>query len=307
MMVETVLLDLRAAFDIVDHDLLLTKLAAYGSSPTAINWTNSYLSSRMQSVFFNGSFSSPKCLQCGVPQGSCLGPLLFSIFTNCMPYVLEKCSETLFANDTTVLNVGKTKSMLLRARQATNNDNQLCLSLRGLDIEQVQEANLFGVTLDSQLSWEKHIENIVKKMARGISCIRKCSSFLIPASRALVTQALVLSHLDDCSPVWSGTAKKDLSKLQIAQNTAARLALLCAFGVRQSTERMHVSLSLLRVEERLACSLMSFFKNIYNTKRPNCLYSQVNYVRDKHGHTTRQATRGYLVKKNSNKQKKQMR
>ncbi len=51
---------------------------------------------------FNGCCSALKGVQCGVPQGSCLGPLLFSIFTNDLPYVFDKCSATLFADDTTV-------------------------------------------------------------------------------------------------------------------------------------------------------------------------------------------------------------
>ena len=325
MMVGTVFLDFSAAFDVVDHSLLLSKLTVYGFSPTAINWMNSYLSNRMQCVFFNGCCSALKSLQCGVPQGSCLGPLLFSIFTNDLPYVFDKCSATLFADDTTVyfasenitelsntlqselhllldwidenkliLNVTKTKSMLFMNKHATN--DQLCLSLRGSGIEQVHEAKLLGVTLDEHLSWDKHIANTVKKMGVSISCIRRCSSFLTPASRVLVTQALVLSHLDYCSAVWSGAAKKHLSKLQIAQNKAARLALHCPMGVRQSTERLHARLSWLRVEERLACNLMGFFRNICYSKQPNCLYSQIIYVRDQHSHNTRQATRGYIAK-----------
>lgn len=102
MMVGTVLLVFSAAFDVVDHWLFLTKLTAYGFSSKAINWMHSYLSSRMQSVFFNGSLSFPEHLKCGVPQGSCLGPLLFSMFTNDMPYVLDKCSATPFADYTTI-------------------------------------------------------------------------------------------------------------------------------------------------------------------------------------------------------------
>lgn len=64
IMVGTVLFDSSAAFDIVDHRLLLTKLTAYGFSPTEINWMNSYLSNRMKSVFFNCSFSSPNSGAC---------------------------------------------------------------------------------------------------------------------------------------------------------------------------------------------------------------------------------------------------
>lgn len=75
----TVLLDFSVAFNILDHRLLLMKLTAYGFSPTTINWMNSYLSNRMQSVVINGILSTAKRLQCSVFQESCLGLLLFKI------------------------------------------------------------------------------------------------------------------------------------------------------------------------------------------------------------------------------------
>lgn len=135
-------------------------------------------------------------------------------------------------------------------------------------------------------------------MGRGIACFKRCSSFFTPESRVLVTQALVLSHLDYCSTIWSGADKKHLSKLQIVQNKAARLALHCPSGVRHSTEGLHARLSWLRVEERLACNLVNFFRNICHTycQQPVCLYSNIQYVKDHHSHATRQATKGHMVK-----------
>lgn len=88
-MVGTVLLDCSAAFDLIDHELLLVKLSVYGFKTSAINWMKSYLSNRQQCVLFNGTLSNIKSLQCGIPQGSCLGPLLYSIFTNDLPWVLK--------------------------------------------------------------------------------------------------------------------------------------------------------------------------------------------------------------------------
>jgi hypothetical protein len=77
-----VLLDFSAAFDLVDHDLLLLKLKCYHFSDSAIDWIKSYLSGRSSMVYVNGEFSHPISSLCGVPQGSCLGPLLFSVFIN---------------------------------------------------------------------------------------------------------------------------------------------------------------------------------------------------------------------------------
>ena len=99
---------------------------------------------------------------------------------------------------------------------------KLNLYLRDLEIEQVDQTKLLGVTLDSHITWSMHIENVTKKMGGGLSMIRRCSEFLTPTSAVQVIQALVLSHLDYCPVVWSNAAKKDLSKLQIVQNKALK-------------------------------------------------------------------------------------
>ena len=80
--VGAVLLDLSAAFDVIDHSLLLKKLKCYGFTPSAVAWIECYLTNRTQKVFFNGSLSNARHIQCGNPQGSSLGPLLFLIFKN---------------------------------------------------------------------------------------------------------------------------------------------------------------------------------------------------------------------------------
>lgn len=74
--VGVVLLDFSAAFDTIDHELLLMKLLAYGFKHSAIDFMKSYLTDRRQCVMFNGALSNIETLQCGIPQGSCLGPLL---------------------------------------------------------------------------------------------------------------------------------------------------------------------------------------------------------------------------------------
>lgn len=67
-----VLLDFTAAFDLIDHKLILEKLECYRFRPSVIAWMESYLDNRSQRVFFNGSYSDRRGIECGVPQGSCL-------------------------------------------------------------------------------------------------------------------------------------------------------------------------------------------------------------------------------------------
>lgn len=121
---------------------------------------------------------------------------------------------------------------------------------------------LLGVTIDSSLSWTSNIKNIIVKMSRAISNLRRCAYFLTSSVTKQVIQALVLSQLDYCSVVWSSASKTDLTKLQLIQNRAARLALRCPF--RTSTSARHERLSWLKVEDRLTCTLILFCKKCFH-------------------------------------------
>ena len=96
------MLDFSAAFDINDHSLLLEKCMCYGFTHHAIMWIKNYLSNRTQRVFFNGSLSNIIQVESGIPLGSCLGPLLFSIFTNDMSLALTKASVSMYGDDSTL-------------------------------------------------------------------------------------------------------------------------------------------------------------------------------------------------------------
>ena len=97
-----IFIDLRKAFDTVNHQILLSKLEHYGVRNTSFNWFNSYLSNRQQYVFVNGETSQLRNINCGVPQGSVLGPLLFLIYINDLPNISKILNFYLFADDTNI-------------------------------------------------------------------------------------------------------------------------------------------------------------------------------------------------------------
>ena len=103
-------LDLKKAFDTVDHKIMLKKLFLYGFRNNALNWFTSYLKERTQVCKVNNTISSVKSIRCGVPQGSNLGPLLFLLYINDLPNCLEISTPAMYADDTNVTVHGQTHS-----------------------------------------------------------------------------------------------------------------------------------------------------------------------------------------------------
>ena len=98
----TLFLDLKKAFDTVDLSILMKKLRAYGIRGSACDWFESYLEERKQYCAATGHRSNIKNITCGIPQGSCLGPLLFIIYLNDFEKCLEFSQASLYADDTQI-------------------------------------------------------------------------------------------------------------------------------------------------------------------------------------------------------------
>ena len=97
-----IFIDLRKAFDMVNHKILLTKLEHYGVRGNMLHWFQSYLSNQKQYVSINRESSESLGINCGVPQGSILSPLLFLLYINDLPNISKVLNFYLFANDTNI-------------------------------------------------------------------------------------------------------------------------------------------------------------------------------------------------------------
>ena len=197
-----VFLDLKKAFDMVDHSM-------YGLSDNARNWFLSYLSGRIQMTRVKGTLSGSRDMKCGVPQGSILGPLLFIVYINDLSVYLNECRVSLYADDTALyatsesyidlmlalridmatvtewlklnkltLNVGKTKLMIFGSQRKLNRINEVKLELNGVNIERVETFKYLGITLDQCLTFESHIQYVYNKCCARLGMLRKAQNCL---------------------------------------------------------------------------------------------------------------------------------
>ena len=192
-------LDLKKAFDTINHDILISKLELYGIRGTCQSWFKSYLGNRMQRVELIGINSSWKRVKCGVPQGSILGPLLFIIYINDL---LNVCKDEiiLFADDTNIEAIGcsindvasdlknindwLTENMLVLNREKTIQLNIKTDNLNprfDLNNQYVKVDNTrkyLGVRLGSKLTFKTHISHVVKKLSKHCGIISKLRHYV---------------------------------------------------------------------------------------------------------------------------------
>ena len=252
-----VLLDLSAAFDTVDHDIMTERLVASGVNGLALKWIQSYLSGRTQCVKIGKVCSTPINVNCGVPQGSVLGPLLFTLYTNPLGDILgPHCRFHFYADDTQcylvfdMCQIGPaTLSMsecissvskwLLKNKLLCNNDKTEFIVIRspytrdvpsiaGIKVvdcvvDPADSARNLGVIFDKHLSFKQHISNIVRSANLGIHNISRIRKYLSMPTARRYTQLLITSRLDFCNSLLIGLPAASISKLQRVQNSAARL------------------------------------------------------------------------------------
>ena len=259
------LLDLSAAFDTLDHQILLSRLnSVFGIQSTALQWFHSYLSDRYQSTSVNNSSSSPSQLMYGVPQGSVLGPILFVLYTTPLSDIIANHSvnHQLFADDTQlqksaplneVTNLTKELNAYTDNIKTWMTENQLKLNddkteallfpfssslkpstgplpdsitLGSHNIPFSDSARNLGFIFDSKLSTKKHIIKICQTAYFELKRISSIRRFLTEdATKTLVT-SYILSRLDYCNCLLMGTPNSVIQPLQKIQNFAARLVLL---------------------------------------------------------------------------------
>jgi hypothetical protein len=267
-----VLLDLSAAFDTIDHDLLLNRLQNnLGLDSVVLSWFRSYLHDRSQRVLVDSCLSTATPLLYGVPQGSVLGPLLFSLYTRKLADLIESFSlgYHFFADDSqlsspvplgqdlaleAIENVqnccSEIKCWMDKNRLKLNEDKTevlLCgppcrresvpvdsLSVAGTTIPFSDVVKTLGVYFDADLNFQNQISSIVKTCFYYIRSLSKIRPYITKKAANAMAVSLVQSKLDYCNSLLAGLPHKQINRLQVVQNAAARV-------VTQTKKRDHIS------------------------------------------------------------------
>ena len=258
------LLDLSAAFDTVDHAILLNRLQSrFGISGVALHWFNSYLSNRSQFVSLEDVSSDSLDLHCGVPQGSVLGPILYLLYTSPVADILRyhNMSYHLYADDTQLyipfshnddadisLTTTKIESCLKdiadwmtmnKLKLNTDKTELLFLHSNTISLKSIPsihfandvlkpsgKARNIGVIFDTTLSMVPHINNVCKTAYYHLRNIAKIRKYLSYRTTETLIHAFVTSKIDNCNSLLFGLPKCLISKIQSVQNAAARIITL---------------------------------------------------------------------------------
>jgi hypothetical protein len=245
-----VLLDLSAAFDTIDHNILLARLSStFGISGSALSLLSSYLLDRSQSVSINSHCTPPSPMETGVPQGSVLGPLLFCLYTTPLSYIFSNSSVSfhLYADDTQLyisfsssgshdslaslsstldsvytwlttnrlsVNPSKTEYLIIGTWQQRAKLTSSSLIFNGTPLTPTDSARNLGVIFDQDLSMKKHISSICQTSFYHIRQLRQVRSSLDTNSTMILANSLVSTKLDYCNSLFYGLPASSLNRLQ---------------------------------------------------------------------------------------------
>lgn len=315
-----ILLDFSKAFDTLNHAILCTKLRYFGLSEAALLFFHNYLTEREQRVVINNCFSETIDIEQGVPQGSILGPLLFSVYTADFYKYLNFCKSHQYADDTQlyysfsltdinlaverinsdlnaisdvskshglILNENKTQMLLLsKNKNSILEDDNFKIILNNLILQPSDNCKNLGIFIDADLRFSQHVSHLIRKSFAKLKILYVHKDFLSTDIKLRLCDSLILSHLAYCDTVfWPALLQNDRDSLQKIQNCCLRFC----FNLRKFD---HISAKFkesnwLNLSERFQVHLACLIFKVNLAQSPQYLLSKLVRGSDIHIRPTR--------------------
>lgn len=310
-----ILLDYSKAFDTINHQLLVSILHYCGFGQSSSKLISSFLSDRIQQTVLNNATSEPLSVLSGVPQGSILGPLLFTIFTSTLHNSLQFCNYHLYADDTqlycsfhpselqecrdlinldlaNLLSVSSDHLLKINPSKSSAiifcNDNireyvssELTLKIGSDVITFTDSAKSLGLIIDYKLRFRQHVTAKLQKAYGSLKMIYSQRHFLNVEIKKMLCDSLVMSHFNHCDTVYGPCIDSiESRRIQKVQNSCLRLI----FGIRRPQRISHKlkTVGWLNMYNRRRLHLVCLFHKILKFKTPPYLLKKLSYRSDVH-------------------------
>ena len=307
--VSATFLDLKKAFDVVNHELMLKKLKTqYNFDDKAVKWFKNYLSDRHQYTKINGEMSGVQKISCGVPQGSILGPTLFTLYVNDVEKVFTNSSVYLYADDTVVLSFHEDPNTLIEKlnadmiyyhhwllynRLTVNTKKSNFILFKGYgqsincklkkvklgkdEITRTQCYKYLGLVLDERLTFEPHVKKVSRDVNYRLNRLFKFRPSITENTAAQIYKVMILPLIDYADIVYATGNKDNLKRLRIIQNKALRI--IGKLRKRTNTDELARKLAIEDLKKRRLMHMLQYahkishrhkeLKNIKKTTRYN--------------------------------------
>lgn len=302
--VHAIYTDFAKAFDTVSFPILLKKLNEMGIGDNMLRWIMSYLTQRTVRVAFSGCTSSPFSPPSGVPQGSVLGPLLFNIFINDLSNSI-KCNNLLFADDQKMYSLVKTNEDAVNLQVDIDSmfgwcqNNEISLNnskcshisfsnkrtplealyfINGIPIQETLMVKDLGITFDSNLRFDIHIDTIINKSYRMLGFVKRMArNFNNAKCIASLFNSLVRSQLEYLTPIWTPWQKTYSEKIEKVQNAFTRFLFYHTRTPATDSNERRTNLNILSLESRRLYFDMSLLYDIIHNNTMNDLSNKLVY------------------------------
>ena len=295
----------------------------YGICGVSNDWFKSYLSNRNQYVSINGFDSGLTTINCGVPQGSVLGPLLFLLYINDLNQAIKFCKVHHFADDTNLLclsnsikklnklvnadlkhlvnwlnankislNVKKTEMVIFKFKQKKL-EGDLKIKLCGKRLYPTESVKYLDVKIDTNLTWQHHVNDLSIKLNRANALLFKIRKYVSPKILRSIYFAIFDSHLSYCCLVWAQNFSS-IKRILILQKKPVRII---NFQPRNShTSPLFKQNFILKFQDKICLENILFVSKSLNNLTPSIFSTWFSFSSDQHNYKTSSSTQGNLTK-----------